>query len=196
MNEIMKFEDTEVEIIEINGEPHFEVYSTGMALGQVKSVVRNVQTYRYPFKERIDQNIKNAGIVPVIRDGRQYIDEAQLYDLMLEMKTDKCRPFRKWITGTVLPSLRRTGTYTLPGVQPRVYPPKATSVGEVAQLLKVLRATMKDNDQPPEIIAQMVKTVCDQFGIVLPPNFVKVNPFQQFALVGMFWQGQGQLPGQ
>lgn len=194
MNELMKFEDTEVKIIEINGEPHFEVYSTGMALGQVKSVVRNGQTYRYPRMERIDQNIKNAEITPTAQDGRQYINEAQLYDLMLEMKTDKCKPFRKWVTGTVLPSIRRTGTYSLPEAQPRIYPPKATSVGEVAQLLKVLRATMKDNDQPPEIIAQMVKTVCDQFGIALPPIFVKVNPFQQFAIVGMFWPGQGQLP--
>lgn len=195
MNEILKFEDTEVEVAEIDGEPHFEVYSTGMALGQVKSVVRNGQTYRYPRMERIDQNIKNAEITPISRDGRQYIDEAQLYDLMLEMKTDKCRPFRRWVTTEVLPSLRRNGTYSLPRAQPHIYPPKATSVGEIAQLIKQLRATMKDNDQPPEIIAQMVKNVCDQFGIALPPNFVRVNPFQQFALVGMFWPGQGQLPG-
>lgn len=194
MNEIMKFEDTEVEIIEINGEPHFEVYSTGKALGYARW--NGGRTSCTPQRDRIDNTIKNAEIIPIVLNGQKFFSEAQLYDFMLEARTDKCKPFRKWITGTVLPNLRRTGTYTLPGAQPRVYPPKATSVGEVAQLLKVLRATMKDNDQPPEIIAQMVKTVCDQFGIVLPPNFVKVNPFQQFALVGMFWQGQGQLSGQ
>ena len=189
MNEIMKFEDTEVEIVEINGEPHFEVYSTGKALGQVVTAKGKF----YPNKDRIDRNLQNAGIEPVLRNAKLYISEGQLYDLMLEMKTDKCRPFRKWVTGTVLPSIRRTGAYSLLGAEPRIYPPKATSVGEVAQLLKVLRATMEDNNQPPEVISQMVKGVCDQFGIALPSDFVKVNPFQQFLIVGMAYAGQ--LPG-
>ena len=125
-----------------------------------------------------------------------FIPEGDIYRLAAKSELPGADRFERWIFDEVLPSLRRTGTYTLPEAHLRTYPPKATSVGEVAQLLKVLRATMKDNDQPPEIIAQMVKTVCDQFGIALPPNFVKVNPFQQLALVGVFWQGQGQLPGQ
>lgn len=126
--------------------------------------------------------------------GMNFIPEGDIYRLAAKSELPGADRFESWIFDEVIPGLRRTGTYTLPGAQPSIYPPRATSVGEVAQLLKVLRATMKDNDQPPEIIAQMVKTVCDQFGIALPPNFVKVNPFQQFALVGMFWQGQGQLP--
>lgn len=124
----------------------------------------------------------------------EYIPEPIFYLLSMKAENATARVFQHTIAYDVLPSIRRNGTYTLPGAQPRVYPPKATSVGEVAQLLKVLRATMKDNNQPPEIIAQMVKTVCDQFGISLPPNFIRVNPFQQFALIGMFWPGQGQLP--
>lgn len=125
-----------------------------------------------------------------------FIPEGDLYRLAAGSELPGANEFESWIFDEVLPSIRRTGTYSLPGTQPHIYPPKATSVGEVAQLLKVLRATMKDNDQPPEIISQMVKTVCDQFGIALPPNFVKVNPFQQLALIGMFWSGQGQLPSQ
>lgn len=114
MNDIMKFENHDVEIIKINGEPYFEVYSTGMALGQIKSVVRNGQTYYYPRNERIDENLKSASITPCVRNGHSYINEPQLYDLMLEMKTDKCRPFRKWVTSEVLPSIRKTGTYSIP----------------------------------------------------------------------------------
>lgn len=124
-----------------------------------------------------------------------FITEGDLYRLAAGSELPSANEFESWIFDEVLPTIRRTGTYSLTGVQqPRIYPPKATSVGEVAQLLKVLRATMKDNDQPPEMIAQMVKTVCDQFGIALPPSFIKVNPFQQFAIVGMFWPGQDQLP--
>jgi len=49
----------------------------------------------YPRKERIDEVVKNAEIKPCVRDGHSYINENQLYDLMLEMKTDKVKPFRK-----------------------------------------------------------------------------------------------------
>ena len=76
----------------------------------------------------------------------------------------------------------------LPGyTQPEAAPIQPESAGGVAQLLKVLRATMKDNNQPPEIISQTIKELCEQFGIHLPDNFVRRNPFEQLALVGVFW---------
>lgn len=108
MNEIKIFEGTQVHIIEKDGEPMFEVYSTGMALGQVK--FNSVGT-AYPRKDRIDENLKNAEIIPCVRNGHSYITEEQLYDLMLEMKTDKVKPFRKWVTSEVLPAIRKTGGY-------------------------------------------------------------------------------------
>ena len=110
MNEIKIFEGTQVHIIEKDGEPMFEVYSTGMALGQVK--FNSVGT-AYPRKDRIDENLKNAEIIPCVHNGHSYITEEQLYDLMLEMKTDKVKPFRKWVTSEVLPSLRKYGKYSM-----------------------------------------------------------------------------------
>lgn len=111
VNEQMLFEGMQVEIIEINSEPYFEIYSTGMALGHVKWNGR--RTSCTPAKDRIDKNIKNAEITTVVRNGQRYINEEQLYDLMLEMKTDKVKPFRKWVTSEVLPSIRKTGNYSM-----------------------------------------------------------------------------------
>ena len=102
------FESTEVEIVTINNKPMFEIYSTGMALGQVK---KNSKGVAYPRKERIDENLKNAEIEPCVHNGHLFINESQLYDLMFEMKTDKVKPFRKWVTGIVLPQIRLTGGY-------------------------------------------------------------------------------------
>lgn len=110
----MIFEGMQVEIIEINGEPYFEIYSTGMALGHAKWNGR--RTSCTPAKDRIDKNIESAGITTVVRNAQQYISEEQLYDLMLEMKTDKVKPFRKWVTSEVLPTLRKTGSYSMQGV--------------------------------------------------------------------------------
>lgn len=102
MNELItkQFEDSSVEII-INekGEPEFELYSTGAALGQVVKAKGKL----YPNKVRIEQNVKNAEIPTVLRNAKHFLTEPMLYDLMLEVKTEKVRPFRKWITNEVLP---------------------------------------------------------------------------------------------
>lgn len=105
----MAFENTKVEVITLNGQPMFELYSTGMALGQTKTAKGKT----YPRKDRINENVKSAEITPVVRNGQQYITEPQLYDLMLEIKTEKVKPFRKWVTDEVLPSIHKTGSYSV-----------------------------------------------------------------------------------
>lgn len=101
------FENKEVKVEVIKGHTMFEIYSTGMALGQIKTAKGNT----YPRKERINENIRSAEITTVVHNGQQFINESQLYDLMLEMKTDKVKPFRKWITTDVLPTINKTGGY-------------------------------------------------------------------------------------
>lgn len=109
MNEIItrQFDGMDIEIAEIDGDLYFEVYSTGMALGQAKVSKGRL----YPRKERIEENIKNAEIVPVVHNGQLYISEPQLYDFMFEVHTDKVKPFKKWVTSEVLPSIRKNGGY-------------------------------------------------------------------------------------
>ena len=107
-NGLQLFEGHKVEIIEADGEKLFELYSTGMALGQTKT---NSAGKQFPRKERIDENVKSADITCCVHNGHKYLTEEMLYDLMLEVKTDKVKPFRKWVTGTVLPSINKTGGY-------------------------------------------------------------------------------------
>lgn len=109
MKKLMKFENSDIQMIQINGIWYFELYSIGMALGQF----RIAKGKKYPAKDRIDKNAKNAEIKPVVRNAQPFITEEQLYDLMLETRTDKCRVFRKWLTNEVLPALNHEGTYTM-----------------------------------------------------------------------------------
>lgn len=110
MNKVVKFEDTIIDMQIIDGTPMFELYAVGMALGQIVNAKGKI----YANKKRIDQNAKSAEIQAVLRNAKPYITESQIYDLMLETKTDKCRAFRKWLTNEVLPELNRTGSYTMP----------------------------------------------------------------------------------
>lgn len=103
------FEGNDVQIIvDENDELLFELYSTGAALGYARP---NAKGMMYPRKDRIDTVIENAEISMCVRSGHKYLTESQLYDFMLEARTDKCKPFRKWVTNEVLPTIRKTGCY-------------------------------------------------------------------------------------
>ncbi len=104
---LKKFEATDVIIEVIDGVPMFELYSTGMALGYVKTS----KGKQYPRTERIDKTVKNAEISTVVHDGQLFMNENQLYDFMFEAHTEKCKPFRKWVVEEVLPMINKTGGY-------------------------------------------------------------------------------------
>lgn len=109
-NELMIFEESQVSmIVDAKGNVLFELYSTGMALGYVETKKGKL----YARKPRIENTVKNAGISTVLHGGEQYLTEEQLYDFMLEAKTDKCKSFRKWITNEVLPTIRKTGGFVV-----------------------------------------------------------------------------------
>ena len=102
------FEGNDVQIIvDENDELLFELYSTGAALGYVTTA----KGKNYPHKTRIEKTVENAEISTVVHGVQQYLTESQLYDFMLEARTDKCKPFRKWVVEEVLPTIRKTGCY-------------------------------------------------------------------------------------
>ena len=69
------------------------------------------------------------------------INESGLYSLILSSKLPNAKKFKRWVTSEVLPAIRKTGHYEAPG-----YAPKATSIGEVVNLIKITRQTMKEQD--------------------------------------------------
>ena len=165
MNDLMIFEGNQVEIIlNEKGEPLFEIYSTGMALGHIKY---NGVGKAYPRKERIDKDIENAEISICVQDGHKYFTEEQLYDFMLEVHTDKCKKFKKWITHEVLPKIRKTGGY-IPTNE------DMTDEEIMAKALLVAQKTIKNKNEliesqnkrieemkPKEIFADAVSTSTD-----------------------------------
>ena len=106
-NMISVFDDCEIQIVVNDNAPLFEVYSTGMALGYTTTT----RGKNYPHKVRIEKVISNADINPIVQGEHKYLSESQLYDFMLEARTDKCKPFRKWLVEEVLPSIRQNGCY-------------------------------------------------------------------------------------
>lgn len=61
-------------------------------------------------------------------------------------------------------------------------PPITEHPGEVANLLKILNSTMRHEGIPSYKIAENVKKICEQYGISLIPDFVKVPAYEQIEL--------------
>lgn len=54
--------------------------------------------------------------------------------------------------------------------------------GEVANLLKILSNRMDKQGIAPYKSAEMVKMVCEQYGICLPADFVKIPEYEQMTM--------------
>lgn len=47
-----------------------------------------------------------------------FVTEAGLYDVIIRSDSEKAKPFRKWVTSEVLPSIRKSGSYSVTNAQP------------------------------------------------------------------------------
>ena len=111
-NLIKQFEGKDIKIIlNEDGEPLFELYGVGMALGYVNKRISKGKEYISPYKSRIDKVVKNAEITGLCQGVTTYLTEEMIYDFMFEAKTEKCKDFRKWLSHDVLPSIRKYGIY-------------------------------------------------------------------------------------
>ena len=54
--------------------------------------------------------------------------------------------------------------------------------GEVANIIKVLSTRMDKQGSAPHKAAEMAKMVCEQYGIKLPEDFVKIPEYEQMRL--------------
>jgi hypothetical protein len=90
--------------------------------------------------------------------GRQrvlYVTESGFYHLVFGSRRDEAKEFRRWVTEDILPTLRRTGTYTTPGAaQPSPsphLPPQPFLVQERAHISEYLLAiwgTLRQATEP------------------------------------------------
>jgi prophage antirepressor-like protein len=76
----------------------------------------------------------------------KFINEDNMWSLVLGSRLEKAKQIRKWITSEVLPSIRKTGSYTLPQVEKKekaIKQPKPRS----AAMAKVLLEFIKEQKQ-------------------------------------------------
>ena len=114
MNElqVFRYQDNEVRTVEVNGEPWF-----------VLKDVCNVLGLSTPSRvaERLDSDeVSQTHLTDSL--GREQettiVSESGLYNVILRSDKPEAKPFRKWVTSEVLPSIRKTGGYGQKALSP------------------------------------------------------------------------------
>ena len=69
--------------------------------------------------ERLDEDEKGAITVRTLGGPQavNVVNESGLYSLVLSSRKALAKRFKRWVTHEVLPSIRRTGSYSLPGAE-------------------------------------------------------------------------------
>ena len=90
----------------INGEPWFVAKDICEALG-----IGNITD----TMGRLDDDEKLTSVVSKSGQNRQMwmVNESGLYNLIFQSRKAEAKAFRRWVTGEVLPTIRRTGRYEL-----------------------------------------------------------------------------------
>ncbi|EGJ19713.1 BRO domain-containing protein [Cereibacter sphaeroides WS8N] len=92
-------------VVEIEGNPWFAVADVCKALdiAQTPHAVANIGI----------SNVKRAPIVGQRGRPMVLISEAGLYDLVFNSRKPEAEAFKSWVTGTVLPAIRKDGGYIM-----------------------------------------------------------------------------------
>jgi prophage antirepressor-like protein len=138
MNQVQIFENKEfgqIRIVEKDGQPWWVLKDVGGALGLS-------DTSR--IAERLDgDELTRVQIVSGGQNRSMYaVSESGLYVVILRSDKPKAKDFRRWITGVVLPSIRKHGAYITEETLKRMREDEAFA-GELAQML--LDETAKKN---------------------------------------------------
>ena len=102
------FSDQQVRALTINGEPWFVARDVCDIL-EIENVTKAV--YGLDDDELTLLKVRSGGQE---RD-MNCVSESGLYTLIIRSNKPQAKPFRKWVTSVVLPAIRKTGSYAMPG---------------------------------------------------------------------------------
>lgn len=109
MNELKTFDNPEfgeIRVIEIDGEPWFVAADVCRALEHSNVSVA---------LDRLDDDEKAKLNLGLPGGATNCVNEPGLYAMILGSRKPEAKAFKRWITHEVIPSIRKTGTYTFDG---------------------------------------------------------------------------------
>lgn len=97
----------QIRTLEVNNQPYFVGNDVALALGYAKP--RNAISQHVDNEDALKQGVPdNQGFI----QETTLINESGVYALIFGSKLPKAKAFKRWVTSEVLPSIRKTGSYS------------------------------------------------------------------------------------
>lgn len=177
------FEGHSVRVVEIGGELQFHAGDVCAALGFANS--------RQALETHVEKEDvqKLDTLTPGGVQQMNHINEPGLYALTMGATKDVAKRFKHWVTHDVLPSIRRTGAYSVPGAPAkRPRPSLSSSLAEARAIDFIGNMVAKVPGARADVVAAIKLRMIEeqtglpatQFGTALPAEAldkaVKLNP--------------------
>lgn len=159
----------EIRTIQKDGEPWFVGKDVAAALGYKDTV--------NALKSKVDDEDKGGWQITTPSGPQEMtiINESGLYCLIFSSKLEKAKQFKRWVTAEVLPSIRKSGSYTM-----NQYPPAVTPNG-LSRLIGKYEKIMERMNCTPAEIANMAQHFCMVWN-VSPPELPTRHLPEQLSL--------------
>ena len=115
MNNLMIFEEHEVEVFEFEGQVLFNPYHVGECLELNGDAVRKAMSRmndKQVVKEK-NSDVTNIHIRKLNNAGENFLTESGVYKLVFKSRKPNAEKFTDWIADEVLPSIKTTEEYPL-----------------------------------------------------------------------------------
>ena len=178
------YESSEIRTIQKDGEPWW-----------VLSDVCKVLELSSPHKvaDRLEADEKGRNLIPTLGGMQEMttVNESGLYAVILRSDKPQAKPFRRWVTSEVLPSIRKHGAYmTDQTLEQALTSPDfliqlATQLKEEKEQRKQLEAKV-EQDKPKVLFADSVSAskssiLVGELAKILKQNGVDTGQFRLFA---------------
>ncbi len=132
MSDLLPFtyEDYPVRILQIDGEPWFVLADLCKVLDIANP--RNVAARLDEESVRTTDVLDSRGV----SHPTNVVDEGGMYEVILLSRKPEAKAFKRWVTGTVLPQIRKTGAYGTPAL------PDLTSLEGISAILDAGKAAL------------------------------------------------------
>lgn len=175
MNNLQIFNNAEfgeIRTVTINNEPWFVGKDVAAALGYVNA--KNAVPNHVNDEDKLSTQIEYAGQ----RREVTVINESGLYALIFGSKLESAKRFKHWVTSEVLPSIRRTGTYNMPGTY------KEALIQLIAQVEENEKLALENSELKPK--ADFFDAVADSKTAISMQEVAKVLAIKGFGRNNLF----------
>ena len=148
------------------------------ALGYAKPQDAINRHCRYPAKRGVwVQTGTKADGTPAMRETEMiFIPDGDLCRLAAKSELPGASKFEGWIFDDVIPSVLRTGSYSVATVSPRPFLPDGITFSSAVGFMRLARRIMLDTGASPFDVGMMIKETCEAINFPVPPSLTKQLP--------------------